>query len=66
MSFDFKEHTPAERIVYTSVYDGCMSVREETDINVLKKALELEKRGSARISLVKAIKARIRKLERRR
>ena len=64
MSFDFPKYSPAERIVHTSVYDGCISIQHETDVSVLKEALELEKRGSVRSSLIKAIRSRIRKLER--
>jgi hypothetical protein len=62
MSFDIPESTPITQICNTSVYDGCLSVRKETDVKNLRLALQYERLNQKRATLIRAITARIRKL----
>ncbi|BBO84496.1 hypothetical protein DSCO28_50620 [Desulfosarcina ovata subsp. sediminis] len=64
MSFDIPEYTPAERIVSTSVHDAGFVIRREIDVDVLREAAQIEGAGLRRVSLIRAIESRIRKLER--
>lgn len=65
MSFDIPKSTPVSRICNTSVYDGVAAVREETDVKTLRMALQFERVTTKRSTLIRAISARIRKLEAR-
>ena len=64
MSFEIPEYTPAERIVCTSVHDAGFAIRRETDINILREAVQIESTGKKRGTLIRSIEARIKKLER--
>ena len=63
MSFEMPEQTPITRICNTSVYDGTLAVKRETDIKVLYHARMYESLNLKRATLLKAIASRIRKLE---
>jgi hypothetical protein len=53
-----------EWICCTSVYDGCLSLKNTDDIKVVQAALEYEQENYQRATMIKAIKARLRKLSR--
>lgn len=51
-----------EWICCTSVQDGCLSLRNTNDIEVVKAALEYEQANYQRTTMIKALKARLKKL----
>lgn len=63
MSYEIKQYTPEQHICCTSVQDGCLTIMNTSDIGVLRRALAYEKRGRGRATLIKKLKARIKKLE---
>lgn len=63
MSFDIPKITPVGRICNTSVYDASITIRRETDIETLRLALQYEKLGQKRTTMIKMLNSRIRKLE---
>jgi hypothetical protein len=66
MSYEVPKFTPAQRICCTSVQDGCLTIDNTTDLRVLRDALDYERRGMGRSTLIKKLVARINQLERRR
>jgi hypothetical protein len=56
--------SPVERICCTSVQDGCLTIGNTSDIGVLREALDYERRGMGRSTLMKKLVARINQLER--
>jgi len=54
--------TPEQRICCTSVEDGVQTLRIETRLDVVRKALRYEQDHMGRKSMIKAIKVKIRKL----
>lgn len=54
--------TPAQRICCTSVEDGVQTLRSETKLDVVREALKFEQEHMRRKTMIKALKAKIRKL----
>lgn len=63
MSFDFDRIPEYKKICCTSVYDATLKVRNSTDLRTLKLALKYERLSQRRSTLIRALTARIRKLE---
>lgn len=66
MSWNIPKLTPVERICCTSVQDGCLTIDKTTDQGVLRDALDYERRGWGRSTLIKKLVARMNKLNRMR
>lgn len=54
--------TPAQKICCTSVSDGVATLKNEDRIDVVREALRYEQDHMARATMIKAIKARIRRI----
>ena len=63
MSFDMPEITPLDRIVSTSVYNATLTIRKTDDIKLLRLALQVERLGCKRATLIRALVSKIKKLE---
>lgn len=63
MSIDIPKITPIGRICNTSVYDASLTIRQETDVKILRLALQYEKFTQRRATQIRMLDVRIRKLE---
>jgi len=55
--------TTAQRICCTSVQDGLATIKAETQLTVLREALEYELKHGLRTTMLKAMNARIKKIQ---
>ena len=54
--------SPEQHICCTSVQDGILTLRAETRLDVVRKALRYEQEHMKRNTMIKALKIKIRKL----